>query len=115
LVFQCNAVTAFSPKASPLVVGASETMLRRHLHPNQAADLEACAYDLMKEALQQEQIGGSIRSRSNSSSSISVHEGMVVDPNTMQQVRSGPVAWCRRRLWPFARNTIQQQGQEARP
>ncbi len=37
-----------------LVPAGSAIFLTLHLHPNQAADLEACAYDLMKEAQAQQ-------------------------------------------------------------
>ena len=46
------------------------------LHPDQAADLEACAYDLMKQAAVEETVAN----------------------NTEMQGRFGPVKWCRRVL-----------------
>jgi hypothetical protein len=46
----------------------------RFLHPNQAADLEACAYDLIK---------ASLSARSD---------------NKVKTANKGPVAWCRRML-----------------
>ena len=107
-----GSVLAFQPISQPQQSRASGTV-RRFLHPDQAADLEACAYDLMKEALEE--------SRLQTSSSGSLQIGMAeagqsVNPNTMEASSiPGPVAWCRRRLWPFAKGTIQQQQQNLRP
>ena len=58
------------------------------LHPNQAKELEACAYDLMKKQ-QQEQMN--------------VVRGA-------QPVKVGPVAWCVRWLTPKERSVAQRQG-----
>ena len=49
------------------------------LHPDQAKDLEDCAYDLMKQALEQ-------ASETNTYN----HQGVA------RAERNGPVAWCRR-------------------
>ena len=99
-------------------LSSSSDDVRRFLHPDQAADLEACAYDLMKEALEV--------SRPPRTFQVLAEAGEMVDPNTMEATTSssssssssssmGPVAWCRRRLWPFARGTIEQQQQNLRP
>lgn len=58
------------------------------LHPNQAKELEACAYDLMKKQ-QQEQMN--------------VVRGA-------QPIKVGPVAWCVRWLTPKERVVAQRQG-----
>jgi hypothetical protein len=62
------------------------------LHPSQAQDLEACAYDLMKEALEskaREQAEAKTNHISqDSSKKLSMEEA------------GGPVSWARRKLWP---------------
>jgi len=74
-----NTVMAFQP-----VHASKTTNTCQWLHPSQAADLERVAYDLMKEALEQQ------RAQMN-----------LFDDTTRSG--NGPVAWCRRRLWPFGK------------
>jgi hypothetical protein len=64
------------------------------LHPSQAADLEACAYDLMKEALEQK---AKLAALANKSKYEEEEETDLLD-------YEGPVSWCRRHLWPFQSN-----------
>lgn len=103
-----GSVLAFQPISQP----QQSRSVPRFLHPDQAADLEACAYDLMKEALEESRL-----QTSSSSGQVGMAEaGQAVNPDTMEaSSHLGPVAWCRRRLWPFARNTIEQQQQNLRP
>jgi hypothetical protein len=54
------------------------------LTPDQATDLEACAYDLMKEALE-------VEAKSKQQQHVDVTE-----------VNGGPVRWCRNRILAFA-------------
>lgn len=51
----------------------------RFLHPDQAKDLEACAYQIMQEASQQ------TATKKN-------------NETLVRKQRNGPVAWCRRML-----------------
>ena len=53
-----------------------------NLRPSQAADLEACAYDLMKEALAKKK-----------AETLSKASDTVACPST-----GGPIAWCRRMM-----------------
>jgi hypothetical protein len=62
------------------------SVTRCFLHPSQAADLEACAYDLMKEAME-------AKKHQSSSNSLAKDLGQKVvwEP-------TGPLTWARRRL-----------------
>lgn len=57
---------------------SSASSLQRYLHPSQAADLEACAYDLMKEAAEDHHD----------------HD----DETKVHHRHNGPIAWCKR-VW----------------
>lgn len=62
-----------------------------NLHPDQAADLEACAYELMKEAAQK------AREHDTTAS--------LQTPGTAVGTYQGPIAWCRRILQKSTANT----------
>ena len=67
---------------------ARSASMTRFLHPNQAKELEAHAYDLLKEALEAEADSGlSVSSAVNKA---------VVDKAVKQ--RTGPLAWCMQHL-----------------
>jgi hypothetical protein len=68
---------AFSVVPMPQKQVSSMTLLR--LHPSQAADLAACAYQLKND--DKNDVDSLVRTKSRS---------------TNQQKCSGPVAWCRR-------------------
>jgi hypothetical protein len=80
------------------VAAASSTSCaspRLFLHPRQAKDLEACAYDLLREA------SSSTKTSSSSSSAdggIGTSQGTSSDLKTSDACPSsgGPIAWCRR-------------------
>ena len=78
--------------SKPSSASASASVTQCFLHPDQAADLEACAYNLTKEFLEEERV----------KREADALYGSAVDPDTMTSTGLGPVAWCRRRLWPFA-------------
>mmetsp|Transcript_128820 Transcript_128820/g.192049 ORF Transcript_128820/g.192049 Transcript_128820/m.192049 type:complete len:106 (+) Transcript_128820:40-357(+) len=63
------------------------------LVPSQAKDLEACAYELMKEALQEK--------ASKGEGGTSVLSRDIANKLTMEPHHNGPVRWARQRLWPF--------------
>ena len=65
------------------------------LHPSQAADLEAVAYDLMKEAMEEKS--------KVEDSTVSLTRDIV---QKVKYDTDGPVSWCRRRLWPFQRDGL---------
>ncbi|CAB9502329.1 expressed unknown protein [Seminavis robusta] len=68
------------------------SMPRCFLHPDQAAELEQCALDLTKAFVEEQRKKGS---------TMAFEYNSPVDPDTMQRTLPSPVAWCRRRLWPF--------------
>ena len=89
--------TASAFQSSPIVsfnshhpAAVHDFATARFLHPDQAADLEACAYALMKEEAMEAENQGAVA------------EGVLTNENNA--TFKGPVAWCRRRLWPFAKN-----------
>jgi hypothetical protein len=61
------------------------------LHPNQAAELEACALALTIEFLEKKR-------RERKETTLAFEYNCPVDPDTMQAAPLGPVAWCRRRI-----------------
>lgn len=70
---------------------ASSSASRFFLHPNQASDLEACAYDLMKEAVHEEKEKTEIVKNVLTKD---ISKRLVMDD-------TGPVKWAKRKLWPF--------------
>ena len=88
-------VHAFSPTSSPLK-GAATTAAKSRcfLHPDQASDLEACAYDLMKEALNDDKDKTEIMKNVLSKD---ISSKLVMEDNS----GAGPVKWAKRKLWPF--------------
>jgi hypothetical protein len=66
------------------------------LLPCQAADLEACAYDLMKEALEEKAKVSDDEGALNSSISVDISRKLAMDSKHV-----GPVSWAKRKLWPF--------------
>jgi hypothetical protein len=61
------------------------------LHPSQAEDLEACAYDLMKATLESEARQQEQAARNNLSQDIL---------KKLSTEARGPMSWARRKLWP---------------
>ena len=93
LSFTADGSNAFTIRAyDSMSEATARSQPRCFLHPSQAADLEAVAYDLMKEAVEE-------KARANALS-----ESLSRD--LAQKIRfesTGPVSWCRRKLWPFQR------------
>lgn len=86
----------FLAKQQSRYSGQKNIVMPLHLTPDQASDLEACAYDLMKEAVEETRIA------------------VALDGQPVMEASSsspGPVGWCRR----FAQDTIEQQQQNLRP
>lgn len=93
-----NSVEAFSPNArvrgssfgvgsTSFGVGSSSSII--FLHPSQAADLEACAYDLMREYV--DDVNTSAANLLNeAANSVEASHATAELPN--------PLAWCRRVL-----------------
>jgi hypothetical protein len=85
-------LTTASCFTTPHVISARSLYAGLFLVPSQAKDLEACAYDLMKEAMEEkgeknEGAGGISRD--------------IASKLTMKPHHNGPVRWARQRLWPF--------------
>mmetsp|Transcript_3688 Transcript_3688/g.10423 ORF Transcript_3688/g.10423 Transcript_3688/m.10423 type:complete len:124 (-) Transcript_3688:234-605(-) len=67
------------------------TTTQLHLHPSQAEELESCAYDLMKDAMEQQAMMESSCATA------------VTNEHVTTTRKGGPLKWCRRHLWPFGR------------
>ena len=72
------------------------------LHPDQAGELEAQAYDLMKQAIEEEAEAVFAVPASEATN------GLAQDISTKlrnEPTPTGPVSWCRKNLWPFKETT----------
>jgi hypothetical protein len=96
IIFAASGTEAFAPERQvQRNVSISHYRTLCFLHPSQAQDLEACAYDLMKaavenEARQQEQAMKNSLSQ-DSLKKVSMETGGPVH---------WPVSWARKKLWP---------------
>ncbi len=80
------------------------------LHPDQAQELAACAYDLMKQATEERAKGREQQERKIQLLSGDISRKLRLEEEEGEQDAShratgGPVSWARRRLWHFARNS----------
>jgi hypothetical protein len=78
---------------SDRLAASSTSSHRLFLHPSQAKDLEACAYDLLREAS-----SSASKARPSSSADGGTTQGASSDLKTSDACPSsgGPIAWCRR-------------------
>ena len=96
LSFTADQSEAFTTQAfDPISVASVRSQTSCFLHPSQAADLEAVAYDLMKEAMEEKPKA--------TDSAVSLTRDMA---QKVKYDTDGPVSWCRRRLWPFQRDGL---------
>ncbi len=71
------------------------------LHPDQASDLEARAYQLVKDAMEQEATMRQIRGSNLVIKADQFEHGLHLKFQGDATRATGPVSWCRKNLWPF--------------
>jgi hypothetical protein len=99
LLIFCIASTAeaFAPQRCDVQPFVSQRkMTSCFLRPCQAADLEACAHDLMKEALEDKAKVRDAEDPLKDSLSDDISRKLSMDSKDV-----GPVSWAKRKLWPF--------------
>lgn len=90
-------VTSFCP----LVPSRTGRLSPRFLHPNQASDLEARAYELMKEAIEKEAMTQTLNASKIAVNASKFSKDLTSKLQTDPPRTLGPVSWCRKKLWPF--------------
>ena len=105
LVGWTMSVTAFAPTVVELLRSTSRSPVSLFLHPKQAAELEACAFECY--CIESSKVAQRRRSLHDESGSKAMMSTMMTNgspPNTVMNNKisraarrgSGPVAWCRR-------------------
>ena len=86
-ILSTSSCSAFAPAARPMTTSSL------NLVPSQAKELEACAYDLMKEA---------ITEKASSTKEATMNLSKDISAKFDTHHHNGPVRWARQRLWPSA-------------